>query len=182
VRLRQGNASVYAIWFGMPTAKLAYGAGAAVDVALQLSVYDGARGAQLSGRVVEMHPAGFGPQQAAQAALAEALRRGTPLAEEEKAQIRPARADIVAVYREIQQHAWHAEDLQPLLARMGAENAGKTLVALTALEQVGLVQTVERDGAHFLALVPTQEKRNLADAPILQCLAQSATQAGGEES
>jgi single-stranded-DNA-specific exonuclease len=178
VRLRQGNAAVYAIWFGMPTAQLAYGAGAAVDVALQLSVYDGGRGAQLSGRIVEMHPAGFGPQQAAQATLAEALRRGTPLAEEEKAQIRPTRADLIAVYRELQQHAWHAEDLQPLLAKMGAENAGKTLVAITALEQVGLVQTVERDGARYLAVVPTHEKRNIADAPILRCLEDTQTPSG----
>lgn len=170
LRLRQGSASLYAVWFGMSPARLAYGVGDAVDVALTLSVYDGARGAQLSGRILEVHPAGLGEEAAGQAALVEALRRGAPLTAEQKALVCPARAHIIAVYREIQARRWHAEDLQPLIARMGAQNAGKTLVALTALEQVGLVAAAERDGARFLELVPSEGKKNLADAPILKCL------------
>ena len=47
---------------------------------------------------------------------------------------------------------------------------GKTLVALTALEQVGLIAAVEHGGAKFWELVPTAGKKNLADAPILKCL------------
>ncbi len=170
LRLRQGNATLYAAWFGMPPAEVAYAPGDAVDVALNLSVYDGARGSQLSGRILEVHPAGFSGQAAGQAALVEALRRGTPLPPEQKEALRPQRADIIAVYREIQARRWHAGDLQPLIARMGMQNAGRTLVGLTALEQVGLVAAVERDGARFLELVPAQGKKNLADAPILKCL------------
>ena len=49
-------------------------------------------------------------------------------------------------------------------------HTGKTLVALTALEQVGLIAAVERGGAKFWELVPTAGKKNLADAPILKCL------------
>jgi single-stranded-DNA-specific exonuclease len=113
LRLRQGNAVLYAAWFGMSTARLPYAAGDIIDVALNLSVYDGARGAQLSGRVVEVRPAGLSDDVAAQATLAEALRRGAPLSEEEKALLRPQRADIIAVYRELQHRSWHAEDLQP---------------------------------------------------------------------
>lgn len=40
LRLRQGNASVYAVWFGMPPERLPYAMGDVVVAALNLSVYD----------------------------------------------------------------------------------------------------------------------------------------------
>ena len=64
----------------------------------------------------------------------------------------------------------YAEDLQPLCAKLGEENTGKTLVAVTALEQVGLIAAAEKGGAKVWELVPTAGKKNLADAPILKCL------------
>ena len=170
LRLRQGNACLYAVWFGMPAEQLPYALGDVVDVALNLSVYESTRGAQLSGRIIDLHPAGLGAEMARQAALVQALRRGTPLTEEQKRQIAPARTDIIAVYRELQARRWHAEDLQPLCAKLGEEQTGKTLVAVTALEQVGLITAAEKGGAKFWELVPTAGKKNLADAPILKCL------------
>ena len=170
LRLRQGNASVYAVWFGMPPEQLPYTMGDVVDAALNLSVYESARGAQLSGRILDLHPAGLGIKLAEQAALVAALRRGTPLTAEQKTLITPDRSHIITVYRELQARRWHAEDLQPLCAKLGEENTGKTLVAVTALEQVGLIATVEKGGANYLELVPAQGKKNLADAPILKCL------------
>ena len=65
---------------------------------------------------------------------------------------------------------WHAEDLQPLCAKLGEEQTGKTLVAVAALEQVGLITAAEKGGAKFWELVPTAGKKNLGDAPILKCL------------
>ena len=170
LRLRQGNASVYAVWFGMPSEQLPYTMGDVVDAALNLSVYESARGAQLSGRILDLHPAGLGTKLSEQAALVAALRRGTPLTAEQKTLITPDRSHIITVYRELQARRWHAEDLQPLCAKLGEENTGKTLVAVTALEQVGLIATVEKGGAKYLELVPAQGKKNLADAPILKCL------------
>ena len=170
LRLRQGNASVYAVWFGMPPEQLPYTMGDVVDAALNLSVYESARGAQLSGRILDLHPAGLGTKLAEQAALVAALRRGTPLTAEQKTLITPDRSHIITVYRELQARRWHAEDLQPLCAKLGEENTGKTLVAVTALEQVGLIATVEKGGAKYLEIVPAQGKKNLADAPILKCL------------
>ena len=170
LRLRQGNASIYAVWFGMMPEQLPYAMGDVVDAALNLSVYDSARGAQLSGRILDLHPAGLGNQLAEQAALVAALRRGTPLTEEQKQRIAPTRSDIITVYRELQARRWHAEDLQPLCAKLGEETTGKTLVAVTALEQVGLIAEVEQNGAKYLDLVPAQGKKNLSDAPILKCL------------
>ena len=170
LRLRQGNASVYAVWFGMPSEQLPYTMGDVVDAALNLSVYESARGAQLSGRILDLHPAGLGTKLSEQAALVAALRRGTPLTAEQKTLITPDRSHIITVYRELQARRWHAEDLQPLCAKLGEENTGKTLVAVTGLEQVGLIATVEKGGANYLELVPAQGKKNLADAPILKCL------------
>ena len=169
LRLRQGNASIYAVWFGMPPEQLPYTMGDVVDAAVNLSVYESLRGAQLSGRILELHPAGFGNAAAEQTALVQALRRGTPLSAEQKARIAPERSDIITVYRELQARRWHAEDLQPLFAKLGEENTGKILVAITALEQVGLIAVRERSGAKFWELVPAEGKKNLADAPILKC-------------
>ena len=170
LRLRQGNASIYAVWFGMRPEQLPYTQGDAVDAALNLSVYEAPRGAQLSGRILELHPAGLGTTASQQAALVQALRRGTPLTVEQKQTVAPARSDIIAVYRELQIRRWHADDLQPLFAKLGEENTGKILVAVAALEQVGLIAAKERDGIRFWELVPTAGKKNLADAPILKCL------------
>ena len=170
LRLRQGNASIYAVWFGMRPEQLPYTMGDVVDAAVNLSVYESLRGAQLSGRILELHPAGFGNAAAEQTALVQALRRGTPLSAEQKARIAPERSDIITVYRELQARRWHAEDLQPLFAKLGEENTGKILVAITALEQVGLIAVHERNGAKFWELVPAEGKKNLADAPILKCL------------
>ena len=170
LRLRQGGASIYAVWFGMHPEQLPYAMGDVVDAALNLSVYDAPRGAQLSGRILELHPAGLGNAAAEQTALVQALRRGTPLTAEQKAAVVPKRSDIITVYRELQARRWHAEDLQPLFAKLGEQNTGKILVALTALEQVGLIAVQECGGAKFWALVPAQGKKNLADAPILKCL------------
>ena len=170
LRLRQGNASVYAVWFGMPSEQLPYTMGDVVDAALNLSVYESARGAQLSGRILDLHPAGLGTKLSEQAALVAALRRGTPLTAEQKTLITPDRSHIITVYRALQARRWHAEDLQPLCAKLGEENTGKTLVADTALEQVGLIAAAEKGGAKVWELVPTAGKKNLADAPILKCL------------
>ena len=170
LRLNQGGAGLYAVWFGMSPERVPYQPGDAVDAALSLSVYEGARGAQLSGRIIDLHPAGLGPDAARQAALVEALRRGASLTAEERQLVRPTREETAAVYRELKTRRWHAEDLQPLYAKMGTANTGKTLVALTALMQVGLVEVVHRGDVPFLELVRVKEKKNLADAPILRCL------------
>lgn len=170
LRLRQGNASFYAAWFGMAPSRLAYAVGDEVDCMLTLSVYEGKMGSQLSGRIVELRPAGLGNAPAEQSALFEALCRGTSLSAQQKATLRPSRADIIAVYREVQSGRCNAEDLQPLFARLGPRQAGKILCALTALEQLGLIAVQEKEGVPVYAAVPTAQKKDLTQAPILKCL------------
>ena len=70
------------------------------------------------------------------------------------------------MYRELQSRRWHAEDLQPLCAKLGEEQTGKTLVAVAALEQVGLITAAEKGGGKILgAGADSRQKKNLADAP-----------------
>lgn len=170
LRLRQGSACLYAAWFGMPPERVPYAVGDMVDAMLNLSVYDGAHGAQLSGRILELHPAGLGEQAARQAALVEALCRGAALTQQQRALLRPERSDMEMVYRELKAHRWHAEDLQPLFAKLGEEKTGKILVAVAALQQVGLIAQSGPDNAQYWALTHVEGKKNLADAPILKCL------------
>lgn len=170
LRLRQGGTALYAAYFGMPPARLPYAAGAAVDCMLTLSVYEGKTGPQLSGRITALRPAGLGSEPAEQAALFEALCHGTPLSAGQKQLLRPARSDIIAVYREVQSGSCHADDLQPLFARLGPGSTGRILCALTALQQLGLAAVTETDGAPLLTAVPTSQKKELAQAPILKSL------------
>ena len=174
LRLRQGATSFYAVCFGISPARLPYAAGDKIDAVLTLSVYEARAGAQCSGRILEMRPAGLGNEAARQAALWEALRSGADLDKAQTAQLFPARGDMVALYQALRAGRWHADDLQPLFGRLGAENTGKTLVGLLALEQLGLVASVELEGAPLLQLVPAAGKRDLAEAPILKRMEEKA--------
>lgn len=62
--------------------------------------------------------------------------------------------------------------MQPVFAAGGAQNTGKILASLTALQELGLVE--DRDG-HWLPVAVT-DKRDLASAPVLQRLAELTRQ------
>ena len=168
VRLRQGNTTLYAAYFGISPMQFAYGAGDTVDVVLNLSVYEARNGAQYSGRIVDVRPAGLGNEPARQAELYEAFCGGAKLTAEQKALLQPTRRDIATVYQVLRSRSWHADDLQPLFAHIGPAQAGKILVGITALEQLGLIARQEQNGADMLVIVPTAEKKDLASAPILK--------------
>ena len=168
VRLRQGNTTLYAAYFGMTPTNFAYEPGDAVDVILNLTVYEARSGAQFSGRVQDIRPAGLGNAPACQAELFEGFCGGAKLTPEQKQQMHPSRQEIVTVYQTLRRGTWHAGDLQPLFARLGAEKTGKILAGVTALKQLGLVAQQDQNGAAVLTLVPTREKKDLASAPILK--------------
>ena len=168
LRLQQGTTSFFAVLFGMPPARLPYQVGDRIDAVLTLSVYEARSGAQLSGRILELRPAGMGNEPSRQAALWEALRSGASLQQDQLRQLLPARSDMIALYQALRGGRWLANDLQPLFAKLGPEHAGKAMVGLTALEQLGLVAHTDENGVGVLKLVPTAEKKDLAQAPILQ--------------
>ena len=168
LRLRQGNTTLYAVYFGMSPMAFAYETGDKVDVVLNLSVYEARSGAQYSGRVLDIRPAGLGNEPAQQWELFEAFCGGTKLTQEQKALLLPTRQDTAAVYQALRSRTWHADDLQPLFAQLGAAQAGKVLTGIMALEQLGLIARQQQNGADVYAIVPTAGKKDLAAAPILK--------------
>lgn len=170
LRLRKGAGSLYAVCFTVSPAQLPYQPGDRVDAALSLSVYEGKNGPMLSGRVRALRPAGMPDTVPHQAALFEAFLCGAALEPAQKALLRPGREHIAALYRTIRQGGVFADDLRPLLVRLGAENTGRTLAGLKALEQLGLVETRQEGGAGRIAPAAVSGKKDLAAAPILKAL------------
>lgn len=169
LRLRQGQSVLSAALFGRAPESLGYRVGEAVDAAVSLSVYEGKNGPMLSARLQDLRPAGLGEQYLEAAALYEAFVCGTPLTDAQRARLRPARADTVALYRALgaEPEGVSADDLRPLFARLGAENAGRALVSLEALRELGLVALCETPHGARWRLTPCKEKKDLASAPVL---------------
>ena len=107
----------------MSPERVPYQPGDAVDAALSLSVYEGARGAQLSGRIIDLHPAGLGPGRGPAGGVGgKRCAAARPLTAEERQLVRPTREETAAVYRELKTRRWHAEDLQPLYAKWAPQH------------------------------------------------------------
>lgn len=172
LRLRQGAGALYAAFFGKGPAELAYAAGDHVDVVVSLSLFEGKSGPLISARIRDLRPAGLDDAYLTGVSLYEAVSCGTPLTESQRAVLRPVREDAVALYRTIGQMRGgvHADDLRPLFARLGAENAGKTLVCLQALRELGLAGTEETPSGTRWRLIAVRGKRDLMSAPIFHRL------------
>ena len=171
VRLRQGGGTVYAVLFGQSPAALGYGTGDVVDALLSLSVFEGKTGPMVSARLKDIQPAGLDGGYLDGVRRAEAWTSGVPLPRPQQAGIHPQRADTAAFYRLIAARPGGvpARDLRPLFAKLGAENAGKALVSLTALEQLGLVEKAQNaQGAEVWRVVPGTGKKDLSSAPVLR--------------
>ncbi len=166
VRLRQGGDTLFVSFFGTAPQAFAYPAGSRVDAAVEVSVYEGRSGPVVSAHGRALRPAGLGNTPAGQAALFAAFADGSPISAQQARCFLPQRADTVALYRRIRQGSVLCGDLQPVFAAAGAENTGKVLASLTALEELGLVQ---REGGRYLPS-PVEGKRDLASAPVLQRL------------
>lgn len=169
LRLQQGGGSLYAALFGTPPEGVCYKAGSKVDAAVSLSVYEGKNGPAVSARIRDMRPAGLTDNYLEPLRLYQAFSGGTALTVQQKQQLLPQRADTVALYR-MAQTGIFAADLRPLFAALGEQNTGKALVSLQALQQLGLVQTQQQNGAEYICAVRGAAKRDLADAAVLRAL------------
>lgn len=167
LRVVQNGASLHVVWFGKSPQTLCYGQGDDVDVVVALSVFEGKNGSMISARVKDVRPAGLAETYLEQVQWVDVFSRNGTLSESQRKAICPAREDTVALYRTLMaQHGVKTEDLRPLFAKLGAENAGKALVSMQALQQLGLLCV--QDGAW--QIVPTAEKKDLDAAPVLQKL------------
>ncbi len=168
LRLRQGKTVMYAAYFGVSVASFPYSVGEHVEAIMQLNVYEGKNGPQISGRVQEMRPLGLSREVPQQAALAQAAINGAKLSLKEIDIITPSREDVAQVYRAVQSEKWRTEDLQPLFAKIGGDKTGKILIALRALRELQLVAKIKDNGVEWFSAVQGAQKRELADATILK--------------
>lgn len=170
LRLVQDGQTFTAVYFKMTEQKLPYAVGDRVDVAMRLSVYEGGRlGPQVSGRVVQLRPAGLPDRAAQEAALYTAFTLGTPLTPQQRRALRPSREETAVVYRLVRAGKVRCGDLSPVFAQLSGQ-AGKVLVSLRALEELGLIGRRSTAGAEFWQALPAQGKKDLAGAPILRAL------------
>lgn len=172
LRLRQGSALFYAVYFGIGPQALPYSTGDTVDICAVFSVFNAKSGPEVSTQIQAIRPAGMKNIHCGQEALMDAFLAGVPLNRSQREVLTPSRADTVAVYRQLQGGKVMTGDLRPLFAQLGEENTGKILVSLEALRQVGLIQAViQEDGRSLWQAVPTKGKKDLWSAPVLQALA-----------
>ena len=172
VRLRQGNHTLFASLFGIPPQQFAYPVGAAVEVALEVSVFTGRSGPMVSAHLKGIRPANLSNTPSEQAAWFEAFRTGVVLEPVRAEALLPERNDTVMLYKRIRSGQVFTSDLQPVFAAQGPENTGKTLASLLALQELGLI---EEQNGRWLP-VPVSQKQDLASAPVLKKLAQQAAQ------
>ena len=172
VRLRQGNHTLFASLFGIPPQQFAYPVGAAVEAALEVSVFTGRSGPMVSAHLKGIRPANLSNTPSEQAAWFEALRTGAVLEPVRAEALLPERNDTVMLYKRIRSGQVFTSDLQPVFAAQGPENTGKTLASLLALQELGLI---EEQNGRWLP-VPVSQKQDLASAPVLKKLAQQAAQ------
>lgn len=172
VRLRQGNQTLFASLFGTVPQNFAYPVGAAVEAALEVSIFTGRNGPMVSAHLKAIRPANLTNTPSEQAAWFEAFCTGVVLEPARAEALLPDRSDTVMLYKRIRGGQVFASDLQPTFASQGAENTGKTLASLTALQELGLIE--EQDGRWLP--VPVSQKQDLAAAPVLRRLAEQAAQ------
>lgn len=170
LKLRQGNSSVFAVLFGTSPEHLPYKTGDAVDALLSFSVYEGKQGAQVSGRIIELRPAGLQNSHVMQTALFESVHAGLAPSAEQCVQLAPTRDDTAAVYRLLKGGTpFYYNDLRPVFSRMGEEMTGRVLSSVAALEELGLIEKDEATARYMP--VQVEGKRDLASSTLLQRLA-----------
>lgn len=169
LRLRQENGVLYAVLFGCGPQALVYAQGDVVDAVVSLSVYEGKTGPMVSGRIRELRCAGMTDAYLQGTQLYDALQCGAPLTAEQSALLTPDREEVAEVYRTVRRAAdgVPADDLRPLFCRMGEQRAGRILVALEALRELGLIEVRNAETAPHWIAVPNPAKQDLAVAPVL---------------
>lgn len=169
LRLRQGDNTLYAVFFGTGPAQLVYSPGDKVDALLSLSIYEGRFEPRISARVNELRPAGMGNEHVTQSVLFTNFTTGSVPTGEQKALLAPTREDTAAVYRAIRdgQSVFYG-DMRPVFARFGEELTGRILMALAALEELELIERDLDSGKYRIRSVTG--KKDLGASAILKRL------------
>lgn len=169
LRLRFGERSHYAVYFGMTVGRFPYRVGEAVDVAANLSVSEYLGQKRLSIKIRDLRPQGFDQEEYfADYCCCERLSRGEELTPEQAGRITPVREELALVYRAVQKRSGLPADGDQfyLSCCRGRLGCGKTRVALDVLLEAGLIAS--RDGQ--LQILPAEGKKDLMSTKILSRL------------
>ena len=178
LNLWRDNVQVQAVWFGMPAAELAFSQGEKLDLAVSLSISEYRGEQSLSVIVKDARPSGLKEEACTEGLrLYESLQRGEQCREEELAALCPNRDDMAGLFRYVRAQGGYRGSIDLLFHRLGL-GSGKLLVALDALQELGIAAYENRAGQLDIRLLPTKGKVNLDDSAVLRELRQKRNAAG----
>ncbi len=175
-RPKNGN-PFYAVYFGMTEKDFPYRAGAVLDIVAHISAGEYNGNMQLSVKVRDLRPGGAGKIDQ-ERFLREIRAYGRHRLKEYSGagllqDITPQREDVAAVYRRLKKQGVYTYGETALcyeLCGTAENNAGRVLVALDIMEELGLVTR----GPDGIAIDPESQKVNLEDSEILKGLRSQA--------
>lgn len=173
VRFSDGVNMLSAMMFQAPPQLLEERIGQRVDILIEVSIFEGKNGAMVSAIIRDIRPTGLTNEFTQQVAVAQMICTGLLQEKQQYQALLPTREDTVKVYRFLCKHrtGFAAEDLRPMFAALGQEQAGKMILSLKALEQLHLIACIEDENKITRwRVVPTSEKKDLSSAPILNLL------------
>ncbi len=174
LRLNKGKKGITCVYFGMTEQSFPYKAGDVVDIlaACDVNEYQGRE--SVSVKIRDIRPGGFNQEEFFRSReLYERFQRREQIISTDINVITPSREEIGVVYRllkEKESYAWGV----PQLAAASLANYGKTMVALLALKELGLIATDTNidSNEYIISIVKGAPKANLADSAVLQRLRQ----------
>ncbi len=169
---RKNGHTFKAALFCTPPSALVYKAGDIVDVALMLSIYVSSGGrSYVSAKIKTIKPSSFSDESLNTMQIYDLMCCGRKLTRDQFETICPTRAEIGRVYRIIQKETLPAFDREYLCYRCRDINAGKSIVALGVLLELGLVYGKCMDeGDRRLIASDNPEKKQLTDSPLYRQL------------
>lgn len=167
--LSSDGRSLQALLFGVKTEAMPLYEGDRVDLAVTLSVNEFRGSESVSIQIKALRAAGAGGK-ACEAAVRryEAYRSGAPF---DAAALCPDRNDFAEVYRFLA--ARPGCPREAVRCALGKKiGFDRTELCLDVLIERGLVSATGKDGVTMLILLPTKEKKNLEDSPLLAAVRQ----------
>ena len=169
LKLTQGANNIFAVWFGIKPAELVYNIGDKLDVMLSVSVFQGQK-KMISSRIKALRTAGINNDFIENTEIYNSYNIDMNLMKNQLEQICPSRENVIAIYKEIGISKVFKNDLRPVFAKLGEANAGKILIALDVLMELGHIVTKEINGCIVYCKSENIEKKPLSESKILSCL------------
>ena len=170
LRLAKGKKSMTCVYFGMTEQSFPYKAGDTVDIlaACDINEYQGRQSVSI--KVRDIRGSSFNQDQFFRSReLYERYRGQEEIISTDIDIIIPTRDDVAVIYRQLREHERYSWGTVQLAA-VSLSNYGKTMVALQALEELGLISINIDNNEYIISIVKGAPKANLADSKFLQGL------------